>query len=211
MVADAALSPGSWHGPCIVSGVLRRIRTLRGAAMRRLICLGSVLLVVSTGCNRVEERSSGREIPPLAPLPPGKSAVRLNVLRGQGGGAVALADVHINDQGPLTFIVDTGASHSVIQKSVARQLGLPQLEGKIETIGVQSVGEARRVMLDRWRVGDIDLPGLIVSEIDMPAVSREYRLDGLLGSDVLSRFGAVLIDYDGQVLEFRPRGPDTGR
>lgn len=70
---------------------------------------------------------------------------------------------------------------------------------------MRSVGEARRVKLDRWRVGHIELPGLIISEIDMPAVSREYRLDGLLGSDALSRFGAVLIDYDGQVLELRPR------
>lgn len=166
--------------------------------------------VLFAGCEFSKSQPSGREIPPLAPVPAGKSAVRLNVLRGQGGGAVALAEVHINDQGPFTFIIDTGASHSVVQKSVARQLALPQMEGTIETIGVQSVGEAKSVKLERWRIGDIELPGLIVSEIDMPAVSRSYRLDGLLGSDVLSRFGAILIDYDGQVLEFRGAPPRTG-
>src|SRR5215831_14526000 len=60
----------------------------------------------------------------------------------QGGGVTVLASVMIDGQGPYTFVVDTGASISLIDRSVANQLGL-KVSGPSQQVegigGIQTV------------------------------------------------------------------------
>jgi hypothetical protein len=60
-------------------------------------------------------------------------------------------------------------------------------------------------------MADVDLPGTILAAIDLgnsssPLVEQLLgrRMDGLLGSDVLSGYGAVTIDYQRGVLVLAP-------
>ena len=52
---------------------------------------------------------------------------------------------------------------------------------------------ARRVRVSNWNVGGVPLPNVVVSSA--PIAGLNAHAFGLLGSDVLSRFGSVTIDY----------------
>jgi len=52
---------------------------------------------------------------------------------------------------------------------------------------------ARRVRVSSWNVGGVPLPTVVVSS--SPIAGLNAHPFGLVGSDVLSRFGSVTIDY----------------
>jgi hypothetical protein len=165
----------------------------------------ALMLAVMTGCVRVV-----REDPP-APLPDGELAVRLVILEGPGGGTMALVPVMIAGQGPFTFALDTGASHSLVDREIAEQLNLSVGETPIEVTGVGAVSEAQPVELSQWSLGDEDsnghvpLPPRTLVTMELAAGSRGLKLQGLLGSDVLSEFDQIRVDYRGQMLTLHPR------
>lgn len=121
---------------------------------------------------------------------------------GEGRRQAVYADVHIGDKGPFRFLVDTGASTTVIDPEVAQQLQLRDSDAFAIVRGVggtvQGAGIGR---VKRWRIGDLRLPDQEVLVTDLPqfTTSRpaEARRDtaGLLGSDVLSTLGIVTIDF----------------
>ncbi len=118
---------------------------------------------------------------------------------------MALVPVYINGQGPFTFALDTGASHTLIDREIANQLNLKAVGEPVETTGVSAEAEAIPVRVEKWRVGDIELPPRTLITLRMAEPSRRFKLQGLLGSDILSQFGVVQIDYTGQVLTLRPK------
>jgi hypothetical protein len=158
-----------------------------------------VMLTLVSGCRRAQQPA-----PQLPPLPPGELAVRLLVLHGSDGTALALVPVWINGQGPFRFALDTGASHTLIDRGLAQRLGLPIEQGTVKVSGIAAVSEATPVRVEQWRVGDVALPPRTLVTLQLPSEDQSLELRGLLGSDILSRFGAVRIDYDRQVLIFRP-------
>src|SRR5687768_13111757 len=56
------------------------------------------------------------------PLVPGTSSVTSAARKDNSGRAVAL--ININGQGPFRFIIDTGATRSVLSEALATRLGL---------------------------------------------------------------------------------------
>jgi predicted aspartyl protease len=112
------------------------------------------------------------------------------------------AEVHIGDKGPFRFLVDTGASTTVIDPEVAAQLELRDSDAFAIVRGVggtvQGAGIGR---LKHWRIGDVRLPDLEVLVTDLPQFITSRPTDdrrdtaGLLGSDVLSTLGIVTIDF----------------
>jgi predicted aspartyl protease len=113
--------------------------------------------------------------------------------------------VFIGGHGPFAFALDTGASHSVIDQDLADRLGLPSAGPAVEVTGVAATAEAGQVRVGGWRVGDVLLPGDTVVTIGLSEPNRRLKMRGLLGSDVLSRFGAVTVDYDHQKLLLHAR------
>jgi len=108
-------------------------------------------------------------------------------------------EVMINGQGPLRFVVDTGASLSVISDKVARQLGIKPAAkgGNARAVGGTGTFPIIYGLVDSLTIGDARIEAVPVyvrtvhTTDDMP---ENQRADGYLGLSVLSNF-KVTIDY----------------
>jgi predicted aspartyl protease len=139
--------------------------------------------------------TSTTEPPPTtttAPKPDRPPAVPLKVVSGTGG-VFAFARVYIGGKGPFTFTVDTGASHSVVDYDLVRRLHLRTIGAPLTVTGITCRGQAGRLPMRRWRVGRVRLPAAEIQTIDFPDPGG--GVDGLLGSDILSTFGRISVDY----------------
>ncbi|HJT76824.1 MAG TPA: retropepsin-like aspartic protease [Gemmataceae bacterium] len=161
---------------------------------RLLLLLGLVLPLA--GC-RTRGLNEG-------PAVGGGQAVPMLVLRGPGGETLALVPIFINGQGPFAFALDTGASHSLVDHTIAEQLGLRVSGPGVKMTGVVAGARAEQVRVDQWRVGDVPLPAHTLVTLDLPEADKETGLHGLLGSDMLSQFEVITVDYQHQRLLFRP-------
>jgi hypothetical protein len=180
----------------------------------RLLLALLAALALAGGCVAVEVDGEPQELlapgteepigdPTVEPPAPGDDLeVDLEVVEGPEGSTLAYVPVFIDEEGPFLFALDTGASNSVVTESVADELGL-EVVG--EVTGVTGQAEAERVQVTSWRMGEVDLGARPILSLDLatgPAGGQE--LQGLLGSDVLSEFGAITVDYDEGVLRLRP-------
>lgn len=68
-------------------------------------------------------------------------------------------------------------------------------------VGQQVVEMAR---VDQWQLGDVQLEPGDVAVLDLPDAEQGRGLQGLIGSDVLSRFDYVVVDYDDRRLGLPP-------
>jgi predicted aspartyl protease len=161
--------------------------------------IGFVVSVAGCRVSVVEKPSTP------APLPTGQKAVRLLVAHGPGGATLAFVPVYINGQGPFRFTLDTGASTSTIDAELAHRLQLPVAGKPEEVSGVATVTKGTPVHVDNWRVGDVPLPVQPLVMLPFPDMDGEAQMQGLLGSDVLSRYGAVLVNYQDQILVLHPK------
>lgn len=93
------------------------------------------------------------------------------------------AAVFINNRGPFTFVIDTGAGITSIADSLADRLALPPLRPLL----VHGITEAR--VTPSVAVGRLQLSGLAFRNLTCPVFSRDQLgADGLIGLDVLRRF-----------------------
>lgn len=96
---------------------------------------------------------------------------------------------YVNGQGPFDFLVDTGASSSVISAELADRLGLIRTgSNKLHSIaGAQSVSTAR---VESLTVGKRSRSDMTVSVLPRALL----RMDGVLGLDWLGR-ASLLLDF----------------
>ncbi|GAB3644744.1 aspartyl protease family protein [Glycomyces tarimensis] len=118
----------------------------------------------------------------------------------QGGQTLAFIPVSISGEGPFQFALDTGASISAVDVDVADDLGLPTTGESREMTGISGSGRVEIAEVDEWHMGDVALDTTEIALIDLPEREHGEDLEGLLGSDVLSGFGEIVIDFDEQVL-----------
>ena len=173
--------------------------TLRPRAA--LLALPLALFVLAA-CDSGKEAAATKPTVPQAPTQPaptttaarpaGPPSIRLRVVSGSAG-VWAFAKVFIGGKGPFTFTVDTGASHSIVDYDVVRRLHLRTIGEPLTVTGITCRGSAARLRMAKWRVGRVKLPAAEIQTIDMPDPGG--GVDGLLGSDILSTFGTISVDY----------------
>jgi Aspartyl protease len=119
----------------------------------------------------------------------------------EGRVRVVLVGVCIDGQGPFVFALDTGASSSFVAQALATRLNLPA-SGAVVTTGVVGCRAApvQPVGFASWSAGGLVLDPQSVVAGHLGKDDDGLGLEGLLGSDVLSRFGAIRIDYRNQTL-----------
>ena len=137
-------------------------------------------------------------------LAQGDSAMRIPFKRNNN---FILLEGKVNDSAPVWFILDTGASITVINKDRAAEFGLP-LYGDLE-IGTSGAATSFSIVRDvsfalrgteviNQRAGAISL-GIFEAGLGLP-------MGGVLGFDFISRF-VVEIDFDGQTINlYNPSG-----
>lgn len=139
-----------------------------------------------------------------APEEVGQGQVGMEVFRDPTGSTILMVPVFFGDAGPFQFVLDTGASRTVLEPGLVDELRLGRGS---DAPGSGAGGEefnVSTVEVESWRVGEVQLQPRTVVTTDLPSVPApgpQFR--GLLGSDVLSGFGVVRIDYDGQLLSLR--------
>ncbi|MDQ6910945.1 MAG: retroviral-like aspartic protease family protein [Actinomycetota bacterium] len=120
------------------------------------------------------------------------SSIRLIVVHAADGETAALAPVVIHGH-VFPFLIDTGATRSVVDLALARRLRLGRVGAPIRVSGVGCTSTAHNVHLADWRIGTQPLPTILATSTRIAGANG--KAFGLLGSDVLSRFGAATIDY----------------
>jgi len=130
----------------------------------------------------------------MTTLPDGAEEVPLTVSTVAGQVAESV-NVCINGRGPFPFVLDTGAGQSTIDAGLARRLRLPAAGPASLFAGVGCTGTAQPVGIGAWSLDGISLAPQQLSAATLPQIGGKGEPAGLLGSDVLSRFGAVRIDF----------------
>jgi Aspartyl protease len=145
-----------------------------------------------------------------AGTPHGEQTVKIEVVATSARPTrqtLALVPVYIDGHGPLPFALDTGASRSLIAAGLAAQLRLPSRGSAGMLRGVTGAAAAENFAVESWRAGSVRLPASMIAAIASTAGATSPKLQGpvgLLGSDVLSRYGKIAIDYDKGLLVLDP-------
>jgi hypothetical protein len=107
---------------------------------------------------------------------------------------LVVVDAYLNEHGPFAMVVDTGATTTMLDESIASVLGLTP-SGRVELITATGVHDAAEGTLQRLVVGGADARGLRVSWTRLTRLRGiDPRLAGVIGQDVLGG-ATVTIDY----------------
>ncbi len=178
-----------------------RIRQSQSRTLGRLLTIvAGVAIAGSTGCPD--------------PYRPASSAAAADSAAGEvgfqwagPGGAALIVPAQINGRGPVDLILDTGATLTCVDTSLAREFALPERRAVLGTaVGIRGAGRVRLHAVDSLRIGSAVARGLTVCAMDLRAlrpVGPEVR--GLLGLNVLRSF-RVTLDFEREVLRLAPPG-----
>lgn len=113
------------------------------------------------------------------------------VIDAQGGIAVT---VRVNGAGPFTFLLDTGASRSLISDDLADELGAPVV-AKSEVVTISGSEMRVVVRLSSIALASARVDALLAPVLPSAQLARVGRgVRGVLGQDFLSAFNYTL-DY----------------
>ncbi len=114
-----------------------------------------------------------------------------------------IVQVMINDQGPFKFVLDTGASISVVFDRTREKAGLDVLVGeRVMVHGMVGIGEFPIMIVNHLKVGGESwLDARVASFPVSDEISAE--LDGILGVDFLGKY-AVSVSAKDQVVRLYP-------
>jgi predicted aspartyl protease len=125
------------------------------------------------------------------------SVVHVVVIHSRDGSVAVAAKVFIHGRA-FPFLIDTGATKSVLNPVIVRKLHLKLVGKPHKFCGVAACASGRRVHVAHWSIGGVALPSINVDST--PIAGTGNTGFGLLGSDVLSKFGAVTINYRAETL-----------
>jgi len=103
-----------------------------------------------------------------------------------------MAPVYVNGVGPFAFVVDTGASSSVIAPRVAARLKLLPDPARVKLLrGITGSEEVPTVAVQSITAGEISLP-----QNELPVVEPRVfaDADGIFGADAFAR-GCLYVDF----------------
>jgi Aspartyl protease len=108
--------------------------------------------------------------------------------------ALILIPVRVNQKGPFDFMVDTGSQVTVVDPSLAQELGLKP-QGKVGLVSVASYAQASVTVLDTLEAAShaVEKPFVIVQDLGQ-IQAADPRIRGVLGENFLAHFD-LLIDY----------------
>lgn len=110
-----------------------------------------------------------------------------------------LVKARINGRGPYAFLVDTGATVTIVSTSLARSLRLQPLPVAVQGIGAGG-SFSTRAYVASVALGTTHQDRVVVGTYDLAQINAAVGpIDGLLGYDFLKWY-RVTIDYPGRRL-----------
>jgi hypothetical protein len=141
--------------------------------------LAAAVLITATALSAQSSCSTN-----LAVVPSRSSSTRYQVI----------LEAYINDAGPYNFLLDTGSQITMIDESLAAELGI-KASAKAAVVGVSLQGKGGTYgFVNSVRVGDsARVESLYVLAFDMKEIhAAGYGVRGLIGEDFLSHFDATI-------------------
>ena len=173
---------------------------VRGAMLCRTLV--TAISLIAAGC--VVAAPGGGDAAPQ----PGEVAFEL----AGPGGAALVVPVQVNDAGPFPFILDTGATLTCVDETLAKDLGLEAAGGPIAIGGGirGGLGPMRLVALRSVALGDATVRDLQGCAIDL-APMRKAGLDvrGLLGLNFLRSY-RLTVDFPARTVRLERPAADNG-
>ena len=165
--------------------------------MRRLagplgtLCLGAVLWSVQA----------------LAGAPTGPRSGAVKLWRIDGAGTKLFVEADLGDGVPRLFLVDTGASISVLDPETAARAGVVAGPSSGELVGLSGRARYRLAQVQRLGIGPfaLDAVNFAVGISGLPRRAGAVPIAGILGNNVWGEFG-VAIDYPANRLELYQPG-----
>lgn len=148
---------------------------------------------------------TGIGTPKSVTMPPDSAAGEVAFhMAGPNGTAIVVPAV-LNGRDSVSLILDTGATLTCLDDSVARDMKLPERIGAVGSgVVVGGTGRIRLVKLDSIKVGAASAHDLTACAIDLSnvrAISPKVR--GLLGLNFLRNF-RVTLDFERNVVRLQP-------
>lgn len=114
-------------------------------------------------------------------------------------GALIIVPIRINQSGPYDFLVDTGTQITVMDPSLALELGLKP-QGTVGLVSVSSYAQASITVLDWLEAGShtVEKPLAVIQDLQ-EIQTADRRIRGVLGENFLAHFD-LLIDYPHKLL-----------
>ena len=172
----------------------------------RRLCSGSALLSVAILAASPSRATEPLNVPPTAVAAPDENTTLLAIPTRLDHIGRIVVPVMINGQGPFRFIVDTGASHSVVSPTLAAKLGLtPTTEATVLVNGITGTAQVPCVTVAKLQAGD-----LAIEDTDFPVVWAPLMAgaDGILGAAGLSA-QRLLVDFDHNKVMLSPAASGT--
>lgn len=102
--------------------------------------------------------------------------------------------VNINGK-TYDFILDTGASLSLISLNLAKEIGAQMVENSIFVGGATGGGNLQRAFIEEMNIGPISYKNVLTFVDNSPAPAEvSFTVDAILGMDFIKRLGEIQID-----------------
>jgi hypothetical protein len=140
----------------------------------------------SGGCDQAKAEGGATTIP-----------IKVSTVEEQVG---VLANVCVGKQGPFPFQIDSGSDSVTFTAQLAKRLKLKAVGKAVEIGGAGCHATEQNAKLGAWSLAGLPLQAQTVSTAKLPDLGGKGEPQGLIGADVLSRFGAVRIDFAKETL-----------
>ena len=136
------------------------------------------------------------------------SPLRPSPIRVEKVLSLLFTEVYINGTGPYRFLVDTGATQTVLSNRLAKTLGLKQITSNImHGVGGDGKLESPIYRADSLKIGDVTVRNLPLGTLGNPLLDQ--LMDGIVGTTLFSDF-VVTINYPQSQIELTHEAPATG-
>ncbi|HEX7761591.1 MAG TPA: aspartyl protease family protein [Caulobacteraceae bacterium] len=174
----------------------------RGPDRRVVVGLGLATLASGRAFARTSRPQVQINLAGQSPAPPSPDGRPVLIRAGADPSSRMSVPVRLNDQGPYTFVVDTGANRSVVAIEAAEALKLPAGE-PMAVHGIAGIESANTVMVSSLSVGEVRS-----SDLNLPILSTDHLgAQGLLGVDIMKNRHVVL-DFVANALVIGPARHD---
>ncbi len=113
-----------------------------------------------------------------------------------------LVEVQVNGQGPYRFLVDSGATATVLSNALLDELKIPTLSNAVTScVGGTGKTTTRLAKVDRLKVDELEVSNLPVSSFDNTIFAE--LIDGVLSTADLADF-LITLDYPDQKILLKP-------